>query len=182
MNTEVPKAFVSGDTVKFTKTFEDYPASDGWELQYIFVSMSKQVAITATANGDDFDVVIPANTQFHTENYAFQGYISKGTGETAERYTVDNGNVEITENLLLRENGFDTRSEIKQTLDAIQSTLKNIATKGQLERKVGSRSLKYIPPSELIKMETYYRKLYHAELRKSQGISKWGRQVKYEFN
>ena len=47
-----PVSFIAGDTVKWTKSLEDYLASDSWVLVYYLVKDGDQKTITASASGD----------------------------------------------------------------------------------------------------------------------------------
>jgi hypothetical protein len=60
--TKEPLTIRAGDTIEWTKSIDDYKASDGWTLSYSFRSASGTIDITSTADGDDHAVCIAPAT------------------------------------------------------------------------------------------------------------------------
>jgi hypothetical protein len=56
----LPDRFNAGTTVKYSRTFADYPASDGWTLA-LHISGGAYFSIAATVSGTTFAVTIPAS-------------------------------------------------------------------------------------------------------------------------
>lgn len=61
---EIPSVIVAGATVKFHRSFGDYPAGDGWTYAFYANGATSKFKIDATTNqdGNSFDIVIPAAT------------------------------------------------------------------------------------------------------------------------
>ena len=49
--TKEPLTIRAGDTIKWTKSLDDYIASDGWTLSYSFRGTGGMIDITSTADG-----------------------------------------------------------------------------------------------------------------------------------
>ncbi len=60
---EVPERIAAGTTVKFHRSFDDFPASDGWTYAFHMNGVGTVIHLPATINpdGQSFDVVLPAN-------------------------------------------------------------------------------------------------------------------------
>ena len=60
--TTEPAAVNAGDTVRWRRALADYPASAGWALTYTLLNAAGKITITASAQGDDHLVSVPAAT------------------------------------------------------------------------------------------------------------------------
>ncbi len=49
--TKEPLTIRAGDTIKWTKSLDDYKASDGWTLSYSFRGTGGTIDITSTTEG-----------------------------------------------------------------------------------------------------------------------------------
>ena len=77
--TNVPPKFRAGDTVKWTVSYSDYPASS-WSLIYYFKRPSEPtVEVQASASGTDFSVTISAedSTQFKAGRWQWHARAEK---------------------------------------------------------------------------------------------------------
>ena len=72
--TKEPTEFTAGDSVKWTRTLGDYPAST-YTLKYSLRGTAGTFDITATADGDDYSVSLPAPT---TSTYSAGYYDGHG--------------------------------------------------------------------------------------------------------
>jgi len=173
-----PASFVSGETVKFKKSFTGYPASE-WTLTYYFRGAATGINVIATADGDDYLVTISvvANT-LAAGVWNYQSYLTKGS----EKVLASHGTVEVLPSLTgTASTTFDGRSEVKKILDAIRATILGKATQDQLEYEIQSgnsmRRLRRMEWADLIAAETHYASLYAREqqaerLRKGSGFFK----------
>lgn len=158
--TQEPVTFTAGDTVKFSKSLPDYPASAGWSLTYYAIQHNHKFNVTAVANGDNFDVTISAATTaaYVYGDYYWEAYVSKA----AERFKVGSGTFTVLRNLAV-ENNFDARSHARKTLDAIEAVIEGRASTDQEEYTIGNRSLKRTAISDLIVLADKYRAMVKAE-------------------
>jgi len=158
-----PLVLVAGDTWQWIRDdLSNYPASI-WTLTYYLLKSDKQIVITATADGDYFRVDVPATeTATYPEGtYRWHAYVSNASGE---RYKVDEGNIEIKPNFAALLSGYDSRSEVKKILDAVEAALLGRATKDQLSYSIGGRSISKIPIIELLKFRDKFKVEYQREL------------------
>ncbi|MNV44052.1 hypothetical protein D3C71_1357960 [compost metagenome] len=166
-NTE-PISIIPGDTVKWTRTLADYPASAGWALSYELLNAMHRYEIPTTSDGKAFRVVVSAQT---THSYAPGSYDWRARVTNAEEvYTVRTGRLTVAP-------AFgavgDVRSHARRTLDAIEALLEGRATSATAEYEINGRRLKYIPLNELHAMRTKYQREVAAEEGKSgpRGVS-----------
>jgi hypothetical protein len=168
--THEPREFAAGETPRWRKSLADFPASDGWALDYYLRGAGAGLDAGASADGDGFLVEVPAAA---TENlapgsYRWQGWVSKG----AERYQVADVPVVVKQGFagVVAAATVETRSEVKQILDAVDAMIKGKATKDQQQYTIagggGYRMLMRIPVSELIQLRREYARLYAAERRR----------------
>lgn len=95
--TTEPKSFTAGETVKWTRAFGDYPASDGWTRKYC-VRGASNVDILEV-NGA-FTLSAIAGKDLIAGPYRWTAYAEKGTeaAGTLERYQLDAGVLEVLPN------------------------------------------------------------------------------------
>ena len=55
-----PTAIIAGDTLAWTKSLADYPASAAWVLKYRLINAASKIDITATTSGADHLVSVAA--------------------------------------------------------------------------------------------------------------------------
>lgn len=164
--TREPGAFAAGETPRWTKTLDDFPASEGWELTYYLRGAGAGLDVSATADGDGFLVEVQAAS---TENltpgsYRWQGWVSKDD----ESYQVADAPVVVKRGFagVAAETVVETRSEVKQILDAIDAMIKGKATRDQQEYTIGDRQLRRLSITDLMAARKVYASLYAQELRR----------------
>jgi hypothetical protein len=138
-----PDSFVAGDTVKWCRSFADYPASAGWTLAYVFVNAGSKKDVASVAEGDSHLVTITAedSADWPAGDYDFQGTATKGD----ERYTVTVGRTTVKPNLAAVVDGFDARTSARKVLEAIDAKIAGRASSDQLdvvEYHIGMRGLR----------------------------------------
>lgn len=154
ISTAEPASVNAGDTAKWLKSLPDYPASDGWALSYELVSATQRYDFSATAEGDDHLVTVPAAT---TATWAAGGYDYRARASKAgEVYTVGTGRITVKPAFSA---AVDARSQARRTLEAINATLEGRADSATAEYQIGDRRLKYIPVAELIALQSRYERL-----------------------
>lgn len=158
-----PASFFAGDTVKWTISLADYPASSGWTLKYALINATHHIAFSSTASANDHAIVLSATTTaaYIKGSYQWQSYIENA--DASERYTIGHGTIEIKKTFAT-DKPFDPRSEAQQIFEAIEATIKGRASQGQLSRRVGDRQLQYMSSDELIKWRNFYKNEYEKEL------------------
>ena len=156
------------DPLRFLQTFQDYKASEGWELSYIIGGTADQALEFGTevvASGDDFIITIPATT---TNGWAVGEYWYRGQAKNSgEVYTVSEG----TFSVLNVSSQYEEIAHTKKVLDAINAVLENRATKDQESYTIKGRSLSRTPMADLLTLKSTYQTKY-AQLKRAERISK----------
>ena len=162
--TEPPSQITAGDTLKWTRSLADYPASAGWTLQYTLVSTTAAYSITATASGDDYAITVPASTTtaWAAGRYALTEYVTDGT----ERYTLATSTVMIAANLAAALAGIDNRTHARKVLDSIEAWLETRApVAGEIQ--LGERRIRQYDLADLLALRDRYR----AEVRRETSLA-----------
>lgn len=153
----IENLITAGDTLAFTTSVPDYPATDGWTLKYRLAPRAAGTAIdiVASASGADYVVQVAASTTVNwaTGFYTWTAFVESG----AERYTVDRGQLEIRPASSTLAAGTDGRTHARTVLDAIEAVIENRATVDQESYAINGRSLKRMPISDLLKLRQIYR-------------------------
>lgn len=163
-----PRTLRAGDTVTWRRTLEHYPASEGGTLSYVLVRSGSQIVFSATADGDDYLVEVPAATTatWTTGSYAWQERLSN----SGAVYTLSTGIVDVLPNLSAATSGLDTRTHAQKTLDAIEAWLEN-GNITAAEYQIGDRQIKAISITDLLILRDRYRR----EVQASAGAPRSGR-------
>lgn len=149
-----PTAVRAGDTIAWTRSLSDYPASAGWVLSYRLINATGKIDITATAAGSDHAVAVTAATSagWTAGAYSWISYVTKA----AERFTIGEGSITVQPNLAAQAGGFDTRTHAAKVLASIEAWLES-KDPAVAEYEIAGRRMKYIPVAELLKMRDAYR-------------------------
>lgn len=146
----IPSTIAAGDTLAWSRSLTDYPASDGWTLNYTLVGAGSVYNITAATadNGSDYAVSVDASTTagWVAGAYALQEYVTR----SVERHTLGNTPFTVQPNLAAATGGIDTRTQPQRMLDAINAVLEGRAGESELKVQINGRSVEYIPVTELL--------------------------------
>ncbi len=152
----------AGETIDYTQSFTDYdPSSDS--LVFDCVTDGSQQTITATDNGDGsflINVAYGTTDGWKPGTWHYQAHITSGT----DRVFVETGSFEIRHKFAGMDSGYDNRSNVKKTLDAIEARLNDKASSDQLSYSIAGRSLARYSWTELIEARDYYRAQYQQEV------------------
>lgn len=161
--TTEPASIRAGDTASWLLSLPDYPAGQGWSVQYDFVNASGKITLTSTAEGDAHRIArTPAQTAtFKAGTYAWQKRVTNGT----DAYTIGTGSLEILPDLAGMA-AIDTRSFAQRTLAALEAWIEG-HDPGVAEYEIAGRRMKYIPMAELLKLRTQFQQ----EVRRQSGKS-----------
>lgn len=167
--TTEPTRFRAGDTVAWTKSLADFPASDGWILHYRFINSTNKIDLTATASGSDHLVSISAavSALYVAGDYTWTSWVTLGS----DRYTVAGGRVSILPDLAAVEaNGFDLRSNARKTLDLIDAAmLSHGANAWTQEYSIAGRSMRFTSVGEFFAFRSKLQQEVKAEERANGG-------------
>lgn len=149
INTTEPTAFTAGDTVSWTRTLADYPASAGWVLSYTFINASAKFSATGTASGDDHAITLSAaaTAEFAAGDYAWQSRVTKG----AESYTLATGRTIVKPSFAALAT-LDSRSPARRALEAMESAYIAYLSNSQghvAEYEIAGRRMKFRNAAEI---------------------------------
>lgn len=152
--TREPTTVYAGDTITWTKTVDDYPASEGWTLSYTFRSPNGvELSVDATASGDDYSVSVPTeqSAKLSPGLVKWTAFITDA-GDT-QRFTVGSGIMTVVANPESTEASPDPRSFARQALEAVEAAIKENA--GRSEGSVtypDGRTISYRNHAELLQL------------------------------
>lgn len=127
-----PVTLRAGDSVTWSRSEPDYTAADGWALAYRLIPPTGEaVAITTIAAGDTYTATLLASDtgNFPAGRCTLVGVLTKSGGQQITLYI---GAIDILPNLSAL-SAWDGRSTARQMLDAVEATLANRASAGQLD-------------------------------------------------
>ena len=167
--TREPKSFIAGETLQWSKSFEDYPASDGWVLKYSLRGPGTAPSdITATADDDDFLVdVDSATTTLGAGTWRLVGWLELSG---RRHYVYDQEVIVIA---APADGTLDTRSIAKQIVDNIDAYFLAIKTGGGSAKavkryRIGDHDMEHYTLDELRNLRTYYWNIYVLKQRRKE--------------
>lgn len=149
-----PLEFAAGDTVKWTKSLEDYSAADGWALTY-HLRGDTPLDISATQSGTGWSVTISATETAGLKpgTYSLTGRVTY-SGET---FTVYSGSVTVKANAALSDS-IDARSHARKCLDALQGVMEKRCSLAEASYTIfGERGAQLTTIDEALKLLNYYK-------------------------
>lgn len=165
MLTTEPQLVTQGDTFTWRKTLNQYPATDGWVLNYALINSSGKIVFSAIADAGDHLVNVPAATTagYARGVYNWQSYVTRAA--TGERYTVSVGQIEIVADFSAQAGGADLRTEARKILDTLQAAWL-VASQSRAfvaEYTIGTRRIKMATRQEWVIEIDYWRRIVAKE-------------------
>ena len=153
IQTNEPSSLRAGDTWKWTRTLDDYPAGT-WTLKYRFKNATSYFEIVAGTSGTDHSVSVAAATTaaYPAGSYTWMAWVEGGS---SEKYTVDTGTLEVDPDYRASTAAYDGRSHARKMLDALEAWLE-ARDPAVAEYEIAGRRMKYIPIAELVKLRNRY--------------------------
>lgn len=166
--TREPRSFIAGDTLEWSRVFDDYPATD-WTLKYSLRGPGTAPSdIAATADGEDFLVDVSSTMSNLTAGtWRLVGWVEKGS---EKHYVYDSDVIVVA---APASGTLETRSVAKIIVDNIDTYLKDGgATSSAIKRyRIADRELERYTTDELTKLRTYYWNIYVKEELSKRGRS-----------
>ena len=157
-----PLSFSRGDTVKWTKTLSDFPASV-WTLTYEFRGASSHQVVASASDDDHAVSLTPAETgTWNPGAYWWEAYADDGT----DRHKAVSGTLEVTTDFATSDAVADHRTHAAKVLDAIEATIEGRASRDQQAYSIAGRSLQLTPVADLLSLRDKYKVEVAAELAK----------------
>jgi hypothetical protein len=153
---------IAGDSLQFTTSVPDYPASDGYTLKYRLVprSAGTAIVITATASGDDFAIDVAASTTatWGAGEYSWHAYVEDGSA----RFTVGTGQLTIKPNPATMAAGTDTRTLAAKALDDLKAALA-AWTPTRKSYQIGDVAMTFNTTADIVQMIEFWSRQVQAE-------------------
>lgn len=154
--TSEPEVARAGDTWKWTKSFADYPVSEGWALSYSIrgASVLVDADVTIQANAADWSVSVAAakTAVLLPGTYRWAAFVSKA----GERYTADEGILVVEANLSTAAAG-DALSHAEKVLSIIEAAIAGRLTADLESYQLNGKAVVKIPILELKRLRKHYR-------------------------
>jgi hypothetical protein len=164
----VPASIYAGDTVKFNiPATTDYASNASWVGTFVMKheTGSDSVNITGVADGAggwNFTISAATSAGLHVDDHWYQLYVTK----SGERFTLQQGTIQVLGNIAAAGATFDGRSQAQIDLESVQAEMRARITGGGVqEYTIGNRSLKKVPMTDLIELESKLKADVARELR-----------------
>lgn len=182
--TTEPISVTQGEQIEWTRTFEDYPATE-WTLQYRFRGPDTGFNIAGTANGTDFDAVMTAAQSLAADfgTWKWQAWVTN-IATPATVLMIDAGVTQILQGFPVGTAEIDLRSPAKIALDSIDAALLAFSSSDVLEYEIttpaGSRRVKRSDKAQLLSMRKYWAMIVRREnaAEAMRNGDKWGTTIK----
>lgn len=166
MSYTVPTELRAGDSATWTRQLPDYPAGDGWTLQYFLSDQTHTITITSTAVGDDHLVSLtPSGSASWVPGvYRIAEFVTKGTPPTDEKHTISDGSIRILPDLSTNV-AYDTRTDARIIYDQLIAAYKSyVASNGHLkEYEIAGRRTIYKTTTEILDQIKYWAQIVRDE-------------------
>jgi len=157
---DIPDTFIVGDTVKWTTEITGYPPAT-WTGVYYFVKDGDQVIITATESNGVHLFTVDASSGFEAGVYNWILSVDDG----ADRHTLRRGRITAQADYEDATTGYDDRSHVKKTLDALEAVIEGRASNDQSSYSIAGRSLSRMDIADLLMWRDKYKSYYAQEVK-----------------
>lgn len=165
--TSEPTKFRAGDTVEWTITDSDYPASAGWTCKAPFAGPDSFI-VESTADGDSFAFTIPSSesASITAGTYWAYHYFEKD----GERHSSDKTVCEILADLSAVTGDYDDRTYEQQMLPLVEAAIKDLANQTVASMTVGGETYQYTDLDKLRRWRNQLRRAINKQTGKSNKI------------
>lgn len=145
-----PLIISAGDTLKFTKSFNDYPIRDGWALTYSLTALGRtRIDIPSSANTTppgDFLVNVPSATTIGWQpgDYLMVGWVTL----SPDRYEIFRNQITIEADVA-NSDAVDGRSWAQKALEKVEAMLIDQSGRAELSYSINGRSFNFRSFDEL---------------------------------
>lgn len=149
-----PQTLAAGDTISFLKKLAEYPATDGWALEYEITNDDHRYAILSVAQGASHLVNVAAavTAAYAPGDYELQGFaVNAGSGERVQIYQAP---LPITVNTPVA--GEVPLTHAARMVQLIEAVMLGKATHDILESEVEGTRIKRLSALELRKEHAYW--------------------------
>jgi hypothetical protein len=159
--TREPDSLTAGETLTFKRTLADFPASEGWTLEYAFRGAGSDIEFGSTADGDDHLVEVAATTTAGWVPGTYYGQALAVNG--AVTTIVWRGKLELLNNLAEEAGGFDPRTHARIVLDKLEDVIEGRAAHDVLESEIEGTKISRLSIDQLLKFRDRYAAIVASE-------------------
>lgn len=159
-----PTVIRAGDSVAWTESLPEYPASAGWVLNYrLLWPAGTAVDIATTAAGDDHAVSLAATD---TDGWqAGSATLVKWVEKTPQRITLGQQPLTVLPDLTVAAT-FDGRTSNQKSLAAAKTALESYLTGGQAvvaEYDIAGRKMRFRDTDQILQLIAHYEREVNRE-------------------
>jgi hypothetical protein len=171
--TSMPERITAGATLKYSRSFSDFRADDGWTLE-LRLAGRNLLTVAGTPNGASFDfaLAVAATATLGAGNYTWRELATKA-GET---FVAASGAVTVEADIAAAQAG-DFLSWAERTLPVVEAAIAWRLTGDVQSYSIAGRSMTKIPMAELLQL----RATCQAAVQRGQHPGKFGPQVLAAF-
>lgn len=160
-----PTVITAGDTLIWQRTLQDYPATDGWVLNYRFINAAGKIDIVAANAGTDYLVTVAMATTgaYLAGTYDWSSWL---TGNS-QRISIATGRIVIKPDPTSLTT-YDGRTTARKTLEGLQAAYQTYITGGNAhiaEYEVAGRKMKFRATTEILEQISYWQTQVKSEER-----------------
>lgn len=150
----MPASFHSGETVKLSLSYGDYPASGGWTLKlYLAGASIANFSGTPTDTGFAVTLSAAATTLLEPGNYKWRTVVTSGS----ESYVADDGVVAVGANIIEQVAG-GMQSVEEKHLNIIEALLTGRLETDMESYQIAGRAVTRIPIRELLELRATFKR------------------------
>lgn len=161
--TKTPSTITAGLNAQWKLLFPDYLYSDSWIYTIYLVGNGTQITITATDNGDSYQLFTKLASETASYIAGLYSYTVVGVNGTS-KVPLESGIITINANFITASGGLETRSDNKIILDNLTKVIKELSKTSTTQVTVDGISYQRSSLNELIKTKAHYQTLYNQEL------------------
>jgi hypothetical protein len=145
--TELPDSFSAGETVTYTRSDPDYPATAGWE-RILYLAGKCRGRFVAVAQGSAYAFTLPAVDTAGLDPGGYQ-WVERVTKD-GEAHNRNSGRVKVTQDLATLSDG-EGQDWWEKTLEIIEAKLQGRLTRDQESWQILGEAVQNITTENLFK-------------------------------
>lgn len=164
---EVPSRIAAGTTVKFHRSFDDLLASDGWSYKFAANGPTAKFLVNGTTNADgqSFDVVIPADASSISTpsasllppgRYQCEEVLTNSTTHEVVKPSLSLLQLNVEQDVASAAPGAFI-SHVERTLAIIEAAIEGRLTSDLVSYQIAGRAVVKIQPKELLWFRGHYK-------------------------
>ena len=160
-----PSVLYVNGSATWTRDNSDYSPAGGYSLEYVLVKAGSRIVIDGSmvvGSGSRYTVTIAPSDSSGWEHgaYSWTAYAVK----SGERWAVAAGGMTVVPDFPSAASGYDARSHVKITLDALEALIEGRAADGLDQVSIRGRSITRMGMGDLLKWRSQYQRWYEEEL------------------